>query len=101
MPETGRVAPRSIDCQPAAGGTSARGRFAGVYLKLIELMFGHRTRIRVCAESAEASFATDDDYSRCWFYPRYAWGGVHERPVTSRVLGALRGARCFADVGAN
>jgi len=49
----------------------------------------------------EINFSTEDSYSNRWFYPRYANGGVHERKVTEMLMEALRGAKCFADVGTN
>jgi len=52
-------------------------------------------------DGVEVTFNADDSYSNRWFYPRYADGGIHERKVTEMLMDALRGTRCFADVGTN
>jgi FkbM family methyltransferase len=46
-------------------------------------------------------FCTEDEYSKSWFFPRYAGGGIHEKVVTGMLVGELQSARCFADIGAH
>lgn len=46
-------------------------------------------------------FRTDDDYSKRWFFPRYADGAIHEPQVTGAIVGALKPTDCFVDIGAN
>jgi len=46
-------------------------------------------------------FSTKDQYSNCWFFPRYAGGRIHEKRVTELLVEVLQGAKCFVDVGAH
>jgi FkbM family methyltransferase len=57
--------------------------------------------LRFAIDGREVEFGTDDPESHWWFFPRYARGRLHEPRVTLALCAALRGARCFADVGAN
>jgi len=57
--------------------------------------------LRFAIDGRDVEFGTDDPESHWWFFPRYAGGRLHEPKVTLALCSALRGARCFADVGAN
>jgi FkbM family methyltransferase len=57
--------------------------------------------LRFAVDGREVEFGTDDPESHWWFFPRYAHGRLHEPQVTLALCAALRGAHCFADVGAN
>lgn len=46
-------------------------------------------------------FSTEDNYSKGWFFPRYANDRIHERGVAELLAEKLAGAKCFVDVGTN
>lgn len=58
-------------------------------------------RFRLRLQGTVTEFSTEEPAGYRWFYPRYAFNRVHEKPVTLRMLEDLRSARCFVDVGAN
>jgi FkbM family methyltransferase len=58
-------------------------------------------RFEVNINNIKVFFSTEDPYSKHWFFPRYNGGKIHEKKVTELLLEALRGSKCFVDVGAN
>ena len=58
-------------------------------------------RFKAKLNGVTVQFSTEDEYSNWWFFPRYAAGRIHEKKVTEMFLEALRGAKCFVDVGTN
>lgn len=59
------------------------------------------SRFTTTLKGISVQFSTEDRYSNSWFFPRYAGGLIHEKRVTEMLVGALQGAKCFVDVGAN
>jgi len=69
--------------------------------KRVEHRYRHVDRWEGEVGGVTLRFATEDGYSKRWFFPRYADGRIHERVVSELLAKRLAGARCFADVGAN
>ncbi len=57
--------------------------------------------IAITLNGIAVRFSTEDEYSKSWFFPRYAGGRIHEGVVTEMLIEALQSARCFVDVGTN
>ena len=58
-------------------------------------------RFEVFLDEHRVVYAVEDDYSRQWFFPRYAGGRLHEPPVTRLFAQHAAQASGVADVGAN
>ncbi|WP_310962217.1 FkbM family methyltransferase [Nocardioides terrisoli] len=71
-----------------------RNRVAG-------LLYDRSTRYTLRLDGRRTVFSTEDPAAHRWFYPRYAFNRLHEKPVTRLLVDDLRTASCFADVGAN
>ena len=63
--------------------------------------FRHLTTFTAEIENRTVRFATDDEFSNNWFFPRYLGGKIHEPGVAAQMVEDLRQSRCFVDVGAN
>lgn len=66
-----------------------------------EAVYGNATRYHLRLQGTHTTYSTEEPAAHRWFYPRYAFNRLHEKPVTLRMVEDMRGARCFADVGAN
>lgn len=58
-------------------------------------------RFTATLNDVTVQFSTEDQYSNCGFFPRYAGGRIHEKRVTQMLVEVLQGAKCFVDVGAH
>lgn len=58
-------------------------------------------RFTATLNNVTVQFRTEDEYSKSWFFPRYAGGNIHEKVVTEMLVEALQSAKCFVDVGAH
>jgi FkbM family methyltransferase len=67
----------------------------------IQRKYGATDRFEVCVRDLSWFLSTEDVYSKWWLLDRLEGGHIHEEGVTLRMLDALEGARCFADVGTN
>lgn len=66
-----------------------------------QALYGNAKRYKLRLDGRQTTFSTEQPVAHRWFYPRYAFNRLHEKPMTLRLLDDLRRARCFADVGAN
>ena len=69
--------------------------------KIRMLPYRDRKEFTVTLNGITVRFSTQDEYSKSWFFPRYAGRRIHERVVTEMLIEALQSARCFVDVGTN
>lgn len=66
-----------------------------------QALYGNAKRYKLRLDGRRTVFSTEQPVAHQWFYPRYAFNRLHEKPMTLRMLDDLRSARCFVDVGAN
>lgn len=62
--------------------------------------YAHVAEFVLQVEGISIAYATDDFYSKRWFYPRYEGGKIHEEPVVRLLLDNLKQGMCFFDIGA-
>ena len=70
-------------------------------LQIRMLPYRNVKRFTATLNDVTVQFSTEDEYSKCWFFPRYARGRIHEKVVTEILVEALQSAKCFVDVGAH
>jgi FkbM family methyltransferase len=70
-------------------------------LQIRMLPYRNIKRFTATLNEATVQFSTEDEYSKSWFFPRYAGGRIHEKVVTEMLVEALQSAKCFVDVGAH
>jgi FkbM family methyltransferase len=66
-----------------------------------QLLFAHRKQYQLNLHGKTVMFSTTDPVAHRWFYPRYAFNRIHEKPMTLQLVDDLSRATCFVDVGAN
>ena len=64
-------------------------------------MYRNATEYKLRLRGRTTRFSTESPTAHRWFYPRYAFGRLHERPATMRMIEDFQHAHCFADIGAN
>jgi FkbM family methyltransferase len=70
-------------------------------LQIATLPYRNIKRFTATLNDVTVQFSTEDEYSKSWFFPRYAAGRIHEKVVTEMLVEALQCAKCFMDVGAH
>lgn len=66
-----------------------------------QALYGNAKRYKLRLDGRLTTFSTEQPVAHRWFYPRYAFNRLHEKPMTLRLLDDLRRSHCFVDVGAN
>ena len=77
----------------------------GIYKPLSKVLFnmryGSQRVYHLKFDKLALQFNTEDDYSKRWFYPRYAKGNIHEPAIVKFLCSTLTKQDTFIDVGAN
>lgn len=73
----------------------------GIRSFIIKKYYRNINRFIATVNDVSTQFSTEDEYSKSWFFPRYAGGRMHEKVVTEMLIEALQSASCFVDVGAH
>lgn len=68
---------------------------------LTDLIFKNKRQQYIKTGEVTAVYNTKDNYSKHWFFPRYAKGQMHEPITTKLILNALKPEDIFVDVGAH
>lgn len=96
-------APRVSSFRQTVRRLRLRGQ-AALLRRAYEYSFWRRYRgvetFELTVEGRTVVFSTRDERAKRFFFPRYAGGKLHEGTLTQALLGRLRGAGCFMDVGA-
>ena len=62
--------------------------------------YADKNRYILNIEGKTIEYATEDSYSKHWFFPRLD-GKIHEKKATFLLIESLKSAKCFVDIGAH